>query len=264
MTKRTTGLNPAWVAGNNFIMLHLDLVDALSGDFHAALLLERIKFRAGDGWWTATRDQLERDTRLSEYQVHKALKHLRDVGFLETQRVSPYDPTLMYRVIIAAKTVNVETTTTTMGKPRPVSEETTFTRGTKTTITSTKNSKELDKNKPLPEREDVESLCALLADEIEANGSRRPTITKAWRDAARLMLDRDGIEYEMVAGCIRWCQSDDFWRSNVLSMQTLRKQYDRLRLKAEAKNKPSNVQGWIALMHETMDNESQGYPQLEA
>lgn len=83
-----------------------------------------------------------------------------------------------------------------------------------------------------PVRADVERICRTLADAIEGNGSKRPTITKAWRTAARLLLDRDGRTVEQVLAAIAWCQADEFWRSNILSMPTLRKQYDRLRLAA--------------------------------
>lgn len=84
-----------------------------------------------------------------------------------------------------------------------------------------------------PQREDVERLCLRLADAIEANGSNRPDIKKSWRDAARLLLDKDGRTEKQVATAIDWCQNDEFWRSNILSMPTLRKQYDRLRLAAQ-------------------------------
>lgn len=84
-----------------------------------------------------------------------------------------------------------------------------------------------------PTRIDVEQACTLLADLIEANGSRRPGVTKRWRDAARLMLDKDGIALEDVLGAIRWSQASEFWRSNVLSMPTLRDKYDTLRLQAQ-------------------------------
>ena len=43
-----------------------------------------------------------------------------------------------------------------------------------------------------PRRDDVERICRHLSDRIERNGSKRPTIKEGWRDAARLMLDRDG------------------------------------------------------------------------
>lgn len=83
-------------------------------------------------------------------------------------------------------------------------------------------------------RDDVDRLCDLLADLVEANGSKRPTITKSWRDAARLMLDKDGRDPEKAERLMRWCQQDEFWRGNVLSLPTFRDQYDRLRLKANA------------------------------
>lgn len=85
-------------------------------------------------------------------------------------------------------------------------------------------------------RIDVQRLCAHLADRIEANGVKRPAVTEKWRDAARLMLDRDGRTEEQVHAAIDWCQSDEFWRSNILSMPTLRKQYDRLRMQAKRAN----------------------------
>lgn len=65
------------------------------------------------------------------------------------------------------------------------------------------------------------------------NGSKQPTITKKWRDAARLLIDRDGKTVEQIIKAIDWCQSDEFWRANILSMPTLRKQYDRLRQHAK-------------------------------
>jgi hypothetical protein len=84
-----------------------------------------------------------------------------------------------------------------------------------------------------PIRIDVEQACTLLADLIEGNGTRRPSITQGWRDAARLMLDRDHIALADVLGAIRWSQADEFWRCNVLSMPKLRKQYPTLRLQAQ-------------------------------
>jgi hypothetical protein len=87
-------------------------------------------------------------------------------------------------------------------------------------------------------RPEVEELCTYLADRVEQNGSRRPTITKGWKDAARLMLDRDGRTVEQIRAAIDWSQTDEFWRANVLSMTTLRKQYDRLRLAAARQRAP--------------------------
>lgn len=88
------------------------------------------------------------------------------------------------------------------------------------------------KPKPEPVREDVEALCNLLADRIIDNGSKPPKITDAWRREARLLLDQDGRELDKALRLINWCQDDLFWRANIRSMATFRRQYDTLRLKA--------------------------------
>lgn len=91
-----------------------------------------------------------------------------------------------------------------------------------------------------PIRHDVERVCRALADAVEGNGSKRPQITKRWRDAARLMIDKDGRTVDQILACIAWCQADDFWRGNVMAMPKLREKYDALRLAAlrEQRQKP--------------------------
>lgn len=96
-------------------------------------------------------------------------------------------------------------------------------------------------------RPDVDRICQHLADSIEANGSKRPDIGKRWQDAARLMLDRDGRTEDEVHGAIDWCQADEFWRSNVLSLPTLREKYDTLRLQAQRKSGTSRQQAEEAM-----------------
>lgn len=82
-------------------------------------------------------------------------------------------------------------------------------------------------------RQDVERLCARLADRIEQNGSKRPTVTTKWRDSARLLIDKDGHTEEQVRAAIDWSQNHEFWRGNILSMPKLREKYDQMRLQAQ-------------------------------
>jgi hypothetical protein len=93
-----------------------------------------------------------------------------------------------------------------------------------------------------PPRDDVERLCNRLADRVEENGSKRPTIGKTWRTACRRMLDIDKRTEAQVAKAIDWCQDDEFWRGNILSMSALRKYYERLRLKAQAEARRASAQ----------------------
>jgi len=90
-------------------------------------------------------------------------------------------------------------------------------------------------------RADVEAICQHLANRIEANGSRRPTIGKTWRNAARLLLDHDQRTEQQVHVAIDWCQDHAFWRSVVLSMPKLREKYEQLRLQATREATPRST-----------------------
>lgn len=88
------------------------------------------------------------------------------------------------------------------------------------------------------QRPEVLGLCQLLADQIAANGSKRPNPQQhSWLAACRLMLDRDERPVDEAERVIRWCQQDEFWKANVMSMPTLRRQYDQLRIKAGVRPK---------------------------
>jgi hypothetical protein len=85
-----------------------------------------------------------------------------------------------------------------------------------------------------PQRDDVDQLCTCLADHIEKNTGERPRISEEWKTEARLLLDKDGRELDKALKLIDWCQNDEFWHTNILSMPTFRKQYIQLRTKAVA------------------------------
>jgi len=83
------------------------------------------------------------------------------------------------------------------------------------------------------QRDDVERLCQHLADRIEQQTGARPNVGVQWRRAARLLLDADHRTEAQVHAAIDWCQDDEFWRSNVLSMSKLREKYIQLRAAAQ-------------------------------
>ena len=75
-------------------------------------------------------------------------------------------------------------------------------------------------------------LCELLAHEIEANGSRKPKITPRWIQDMEKILRLDDRSFQQVSSAILWCQSNSFWKANILSPAKLRDKYDQLRLQA--------------------------------
>lgn len=54
---------------------------------------------------------------------------------------------------------------------------------------------------------------------------------KGWLDSMRLLIDADKRDGREVVQVLRWCQGDDFWKTNILSADKFRKQYPKLRLR---------------------------------
>ncbi|MGE4178089.1 MAG: hypothetical protein AB7G65_19870 [Thermoleophilia bacterium] len=71
-------------------------------------------------------------------------------------------------------------------------------------------------------------LCQLLAKHAEQQTLQPTRVTKKWLDAARLMVDRDGLTPEQIERAIAWVSADSFWAANVLSMPTLRAKWGTL------------------------------------
>ena len=88
-------------------------------------------------------------------------------------------------------------------------------------------------------RDDVNRICNAMADSVAERTGRRPRITRAWKDAARRMLDLDKRTESDILAAIAWSANDDFWRANILSLPKLRQKYDQLSLQAQRK-RPRN------------------------
>jgi hypothetical protein len=110
------------------------------------------------------------------------------------------------------------------------------------------------------ERPDVADLCRLLADLILANDPKAKVQPdgRRWRDAARLLLDRDGRDREQVERVIRWSQADDFWRSNVLSMPKLREKFPQLLLRMSPAAPQAHRNGHAAVVDFTKYDRAAG------
>ncbi len=81
-------------------------------------------------------------------------------------------------------------------------------------------------------RPDVDKLCFRFVELLVENECRKPEITKEWRDAARLMLDKDGRQLDKAIALLEWTQHHSWWKSRVMSMPKFRIQYDALRMQA--------------------------------
>jgi hypothetical protein len=77
------------------------------------------------------------------------------------------------------------------------------------------------------------ALCRRLAELMLANDPKAKVEpeSKRWLDSARLLVDTDDRHFEEALAVLEWSQADEFWRTNVLSMPTFRKQYAKLRMR---------------------------------
>lgn len=87
---------------------------------------------------------------------------------------------------------------------------------------------------PAHERPDVEAICDHMADSVAARTGRRPRVTKRWRDAARLMIDRDNRPTDQIHAAIDWVAQSDFWAANILGVPKLREKWDTIYLQARS------------------------------
>lgn len=85
----------------DFVLLRFALVDALGGDFPAAIVFTRIMWRCEtrpEGW-TATREEIQAETRLSEHKVKGAIKKLVDGGYITRESAGKWDKASVWKVV---------------------------------------------------------------------------------------------------------------------------------------------------------------------
>jgi hypothetical protein len=211
--------------------------------------------RTADGWaWPSVKDLCEK-TKLTERAVRAAIGELEILGELKVQRSSGPGGCSRYRVAATpCKNCTCIFCTPPANIAPPQSPQLDGREGAdfagaenagvqKTTLGgadfapgTVKNHKTSKRSvrEPEPQRDDIDRVCAHLADRIVANGSKKPEVTDTWRREARLLLDADKRTEEQVHRAIDWCQDNAFWCSKVMSMAKLRVRYDQLRLDAEA------------------------------
>jgi hypothetical protein len=92
-------------------------------------------------------------------------------------------------------------------------------------------------------------LAALLKSEIHRNKADFKITQKQernWVVTAQRMIDLDGRKSGEIEKLIRWAQRDEFWRTNILSMDKLRDKFDMLQMKCGSQGGESQHTGSIS------------------
>jgi hypothetical protein len=83
-------------------------------------------------------------------------------------------------------------------------------------------------------------LCNLLKELMLKNNPKANIKQKNWYDEVRKMIEIDKRTIQEIKEVIEWCQNDEFWHKNILSMSKLREKFDRLWL-AKQDKKPKSL-----------------------
>jgi predicted Fe-S protein YdhL (DUF1289 family) len=96
--------------------------------------------------------------------------------------------------------------------------------------------KDTDKDKELTALAEKDFALATWAFQkvLAVAPKTKPPNLIAWANTIRLMREQDNHTHREISEVFHWANMDDFWKTNVLSMETLRKQFAVLSAKQEA------------------------------
>jgi hypothetical protein len=104
------------------------------------------------------------------------------------------------------------------------------------------------------ERPDIDQVIQGFSALLTANDVKHKP-GQSWLNAARLLIDKDRYTPEQILFVAQFATTDEFWRSNVLSLPKLREKFEQLKIKAQG-NKPKTgsqvrLQAGFDLLQET-------------
>ena len=91
-------------------------------------------------------------------------------------------------------------------------------------------------------RPDIDGVIQGFSELLKANDVKHKP-GKNWHDAARLLIDKDGYTPEQIMYVARFATTDEFWKSNILSIPKLRDKFESLKIKAQAQARPKPSTG---------------------
>ncbi|WP_019243680.1 MULTISPECIES: hypothetical protein [Bacillus] len=100
---------------------------------------------------------------------------------------------------------------------------------------------------------------------LENNPEHKKPNLQKWANTVRLMMERDKRTEEQIKFLINWSQNDSFWQGNILSMDKLRDQFDRLvvQCKRDKQNKPSRGYQRQEIVPDWLKNQNNSTPTEE-
>jgi len=85
----------------------------------------------------------------------------------------------------------------------------------------------------LDSRDDIREVLDHFNESLVRRGCKPKKRTKSDKEAARLLLDVDGLTVSKIKGGIDWAAADSFWSAHILSLAKFRQKYETLRISYE-------------------------------
>ena len=195
----------------------------------------------GNSFFSGSLAYLEKWTNSTKPGVLKALKKLQEKGLILKFYNSGFP------VYKAVNKVDNETKFTESGKQSLPKEETKFTESGKqslpnilsNTLGYTKEYNTSPKNQKYICKESQE-LCERLVNYCKRdNPNFKTNKIDKWTNEIGKIHFLDGYEWTDIQKIIDFAKNDDFWNSNILSGEKLRKQMEKLYLKAKNSQQPT-------------------------
>ncbi len=242
------------LGGGYYVPINLNVVD-LVGSYEAAALLTRIIYwqDIAKGEFYKSNEEWYDELRLSEWQLREAKKAIAKYVTI-TRRGMParnyynvdmdaLDEALASTEETSEQDLSIPHDSTSQNlTTRSEESSTSIIRTNDTTNDTTKSDVVPTPDKPKKPIDDEAYGIVLQLDRLIATRlpNRHRIMTTTQRDKAALEIERlhriDGYEYKLIEGIMRWSQQDSFWADNILSAATLRKQFDKLYLKAKSEH----------------------------
>jgi DNA-binding transcriptional ArsR family regulator len=248
-----TDNKPSLLASGYFVQVHPEIVKRLGSASQAMVLqqlsywLERSDNEYKDQTWVYnTYEDWSENLGLTPRQVRSAMKVLEEMGLVISCQPKAYDRTKWYTIDYSHVFWN--------GAESQM-EATEMSDGSAEIVVSTNSTKNTQRELKEVSDPRIDDLCNYLADAIEKRGLRkRPPdetlLTHRWQHEMKLLLDGrvgelDTLENigplspEHIKSAIDWAMNHKFWAKNILSPNSLRLKYPRLRMDAMSEKAPT-------------------------
>jgi len=170
------------------------------------------------------RNKLAAETGLSPQEIRTCLLHLKNLDFLTIKSTKAYS-------IITV--LNYEKFQNQPEDYQPRDQPSINQASTKHQPQQNKGNKGNKEHIKIFLSQSVEiQLANHLFDQIRLNNpqAKKPNL-QTWASQIDLMLRVDNRTADEIRSVIEWCQRDDFWKCNILSVKKLREKYDQLFVK---------------------------------